>query len=65
MTSEIPEVNPAGRYSIKEVCHILGIHRNTLRRLTAAGQIKVSFRKGTLRQFYKGTEIKRFWLAEV
>jgi len=65
MTSVIPDINPSGRYSIKEACAILGIHRNTLRKFTLAGRIRVSFRKGTMRKFYKGTDIKRFWLEEL
>ena len=62
MVSIRPNANPAGRYSVNETCELLGIHRNTLRRYTDAGEIRCDFRS-TFRKFYTGLEIVRFWNA--
>lgn len=61
MTSQRPDVDATGRYSIKETSALLGIHRNTLRRYTAKGLIKSGFRKCTKSRFYTGLEILRVW----
>jgi DNA-binding transcriptional MerR regulator len=60
-----PDVNPASRYSISQTCTILGMHRNTLRRLTSMKRIKCGVRKATNRKFYTGREITRFWYQEI
>lgn len=65
MTSEQPRVAMEGRYSVNDTCALLGIHRTTLYNYTAAGLIKCGFRRGTLRRFYKGAEILRFWKSEL
>lgn len=76
MVSLQPEVNPTGRYSIKETCEYLGIHRDTLRDYTEKHYIKCSFRKlsscvrndrrnTTPRKFYLGAEIIRFWRSQM
>ena len=63
VTSEEPNVTPTGRYSVTETCRALGIHRNTLQRYTQEGKIKCGFRRNTLRKFYAGVEILKFWRA--
>lgn len=65
ITSEEPQVTMTGRYSVTDTCKHLGIHRNTLRRATEAGNIKCGFRKDTARKFYLGSEIKRFWESQM
>ena len=62
MVNEEPKVADFGRYSIAETSKLLGIHRNTLLRWTKAG---IGVRRGTMRKFYLGREIKRFWRAEL
>lgn len=62
MVNEEPKLSPTSRYSIGEAASILGMHRNTLRRLTnVEGGIRCQFRKGNKRKFYTGLEITRFW----
>ena len=65
MVNEEPKVADYGRYSIDETCKQLGIHRNTLLRWSKAGIIRFGIRRGTMRKFYLGREIKRFWRAEI
>ena len=65
MTSEQPRVNPAGRYSVKDTCRLLGIHRNTLLNHTKAGDIKASYRKANRSKFYTGMEITKFWIQTI
>lgn len=65
ITPDEPKVAPTGRYSITDTCKMLGIHRNTLRLYTLAGKIKCGFRRHSGRKFYFGSEILRFWKAEM
>ena len=67
MVNEEPQVSPTSRYSIQEAAAILGIHRNTLRRLTNIGPtgITCQHRKSNGRKFYTGLEIVKFWRASV
>ncbi len=64
---EEPSLQPTRRYSINEVCDILGMHRNTLRKKTADGSIKCSYRKEGSRMypFYLGKDIMKFWRAVI
>lgn len=61
MTNVKPDVDLQGRYSIKEVCALLGINRETLRRHTNNGNIAVHFRKVNNRPYYQGVDIIGFW----
>lgn len=64
MTAEKPNISSDGRYSIRETCEILGIHRDTLYRYThVTCEIKcgIVMRGGKSRKFYFGREILRFW----
>lgn len=65
ITSEEPRVAATGRYSSGETSRLLGIHRNTLRRYTDTGAIKCGFRRESGRRFYAGSEILRFWGAQL
>lgn len=61
MVATEPTVSTSGRYSINETCSALGISRETLRKYTDSGEIKVSYRRATQRKFYKGSDILSFW----
>ena len=61
MIDHEPNVKPNSRYSIDATCRHLGIHRNTLLKYTKAGRIRYGVRTVTLRKFYLGSEIIRFW----
>lgn len=65
MSNTEPKVNPAGRYSINETTEMLGISRNTLRKYTELGYIKCGFHKRTLKKFYVGLEITKFWRMQI
>ena len=61
MSSIEPVTQPTGRYSIKETTQLLGISRNTLKKYTDLGYIRCGFHKRTLKKFYTGLEITKFW----
>lgn len=63
MRAEEPLVSKEGRYSAREACEALGICRNTLMAYTRKGLIRCGYRRGTLRRFYLGSEIRRLWAA--
>ena len=65
MVTTEPKICMAGRYSIEETCNLLGVHRHTLRRYTEKGKIRCGVRRATSRKFYLGSEILRFWKAEL
>lgn len=65
MNSTEPVLNMAGRYTITETCKLLGLHRHTLRHYTDCGKIRCGIRRGTARKFYTGSEILRFWRAQM
>lgn len=61
MVAEVPDIKPTSRYTVTETCRILGIHRNSLRKYTEMGIIKVGIRMSTSKKFYLGSEILKFW----
>ena len=65
MVIDEPKVTPFGRYNVEETCRLLGIHRHTLRRYTNLGRISYGIRRSTARKFYLGSEILRFWKAQL
>ena len=65
ITAIEPNVSATGRYSVTEACAALGIHRNSLRKYTDLGLIKCGFRRHTARKFYLGSEILKFWRAQL
>lgn len=60
-----PVVSVERRYSPKETAELLGIHRNTLRTYTSDGLIRCNWHRETMRKFYQGQEILRFWKATI
>lgn len=52
-----PDVELERRYRVSEICKVLGIHRDTLRKYEANLKIQ---RIGT-RPIYEGIEIIRYW----
>lgn len=56
-----PDIDLNGSYTVGQVCKVLCIHRNTLRRYTEIGVIKCYRSKQSGRKFYSGREILRFW----
>ncbi len=65
ITQDEPVVKPASRYSINQTCVLLAVSRNTLAKYTKAGYIQYGMHKSTLRKFYLGREIMKFWRATV
>lgn len=65
ITAIEPNVTLNGRYSVGEASAVLGIHRNSLRKYTEQGFIKCGYRRQTARKFYLGSEILRFWRAQM
>jgi DNA-binding transcriptional MerR regulator len=65
MIATEPQVSMTGRYSSKETSTLLDIHRNTLRNYTNNGDIKCGYRKTNGRRFFLGSEILRFWKAQL
>ena len=65
MVTTEPKISMNGRYSIAETCNLLGLHRCTLHRYTAKGKIRYGVRRSTMRKFYLGSEILRFWKEQL
>lgn len=65
VTSNESKVIATSRYSINETCELLGITRKTLQKYTMFGLIKCGFRKATMKKFYTGLEIMKFWRTAV
>lgn len=63
MTTEEPNVSLTGRYSIGEASALLGVSRNTLRGYADRGLIRFGIRRESMRRFFEGREILRFWKA--
>jgi DNA-binding transcriptional MerR regulator len=56
-----PSVENQQRYSVGQTAALLGIHRNTLKTYTDSNLIKARYHVGTMRKFYYGYDILRFW----
>lgn len=65
VTCHEPQVISTSRYSIRETCDILCITRKTLDKYTKQGLIHCDYRPKTLRKFYTGHSIMKFWRAAV
>lgn len=65
MTNKEPNVTATSRYSINETCVLLGITRKTLLKYTQAGIIRCDYRKATMRRYYTGASILKFWTVSV
>lgn len=61
-----PKVTPTSRYPIGEAAKLLGCDRGTLRRYCDRGLIKCGFRRvGQGGRFFTGSELLRFWRAQI
>jgi DNA-binding transcriptional MerR regulator len=60
MTRILPTLEPTRQYCIKEVCDILNIHRDTLRKYTA-NQTICCIRITSREIYYTGKDIQEFW----
>lgn len=65
VTCDEPKVLATSRYSINETCAILCITRKTLEKYTKQGLIHCGYKPKTLRKFYTGLSIMKFWRAAV
>lgn len=65
MTQVEPRIPNDARLPIGKAAEVLELNRCTIRRKTEEGLIKCGFRKGTARRFYLGSELKRFWRAQM
>lgn len=65
MVHDEPNVILTSRYDTKEACTLLGITRKTLLRYTKYGTIKCGYRKATMKRFYTGLAILKFWQEQV
>lgn len=63
MVSEYPNLPDTNRYSIGKAAILLGIHRHTLRRHSDEGLIKYGVSRCTMRKFFTGSELNRYWKA--
>ena len=65
LTGERPNVNASSRYSIGETCRLLGINRSTLHRYAQKGAIERGLHKMTMKPYYTGLAILKFWNGEM
>ena len=65
MTTNKPDVSPAGRYDTKSTCSILGISRSTLMRYRNQGIIRPWYHKANMRPYFKGSDIIKLWLMVI
>ncbi len=65
MTSEEPNVLLTGQYDTKQTCKALGICRETLRKYTEQGHIRVRHRLVNMRPYYTGKAILDCWRASM
>lgn len=56
-----PDVIPTARYELREVAHLLGVHKASVLRWTKQGKIKNTARQLNSRKVWTGAEILRFW----
>lgn len=63
MTPEVPNVSPTGRYDINLAAAALGIHRNTLRKISEVLLPKHHHLNG--RTFYLGKDLQQYWRRNV
>jgi predicted site-specific integrase-resolvase len=61
LANNLDGVLPTNRYSIAETCKILQCHRNSLLKWTNEGRIKCEYHRATMRKYYTGTQIEKFW----
>ena len=65
MVNYEPKAALNSRYTIEEAAELLGIHHNTLLRYVKQGLLRCGFRRNNRRKFFLGSEIIRFWKAQL
>ena len=65
ITAIEPNVPDTGRYCVNEAAEILGIHPNTVLRMAKLGYLKFGIRKSNGRKFFTGSDIKKYWKAQL
>ena len=65
MVATEPRVSENGRYSLREACELLGVHKTTMIRWVKEGKIRYGIRRSNYRKFYLGRELVRFWRAQL
>lgn len=60
-----PNIDLNGRYSVSQASKVLGIHRNTVTKLSDTGTLKCRYRKGTMRKFFLGSELMKYWSSQI
>ncbi len=58
MVSELPRINPAGRFTTTEAARLLGVDRHTIMRWTKLGHMRASA-SNERRTRYKGIDLIR------
>ena len=61
MKPDRPNVNPTSRYSVRQTCEMLGIHRHTLANYVKSGLIREGRSLLNGRPFYTGLEILKLF----
>lgn len=66
MITTRPDIVPGGRYSQADAARALGVHRNTIRRWTYDGVLKMRMRRApSTRPFYLGSDLLALWGDEI
>jgi len=63
MIIEIPNINPLGRYELRDAAKALQVNKSTINRWTNAGLLCCQLRKANGRRVWAGSELIRFWKA--
>ncbi len=64
MVTELPSINPAGRFTVIQTAKILGMGRQTVYDRIRRGDIHACSRGDNSRAFIKGVELIRFFNSE-
>lgn len=62
MISELPNIRPAGRYTVTQTAELLGVDRHTIARWCKAGEIRAGASNGR-RRYFKGTDIMKAYYS--
>lgn len=66
MVSNIPSVEPTAKFELREVAALLGASKSSVARWTSLGMLRCGgIRRSNHRKFWTGSEILRFWRAEM
>ena len=64
MVCELPTLSDTAKYSVKDVCEILGIHRDTLREWRIKLIIPTHYHKCNNRPFFLARDIRKVFNGE-